>query len=45
MAYQSIDPSTGKLLQTFAELSDAQLEAARFIRAFGAGQARHLAAT
>jgi len=28
MAYQSNDPSTSKLLQTFAELSDAQLEAA-----------------
>lgn len=28
MAYQSINPSTGKLLRTFAELSDAQLEAA-----------------
>ncbi len=28
MAYQSIDPSTGKLLQNYAELSDAQLEAA-----------------
>jgi succinate-semialdehyde dehydrogenase/glutarate-semialdehyde dehydrogenase len=28
VAYQSIDPSTGKPLQTFAELLDVQLEAA-----------------
>jgi len=28
MAYQTINPSTGKLLRTFAELSNAQLEAA-----------------
>lgn len=44
MAYQSIDPSTGELLQTFAELSDAQLEAALATACFTGWRATSYAA-